>query len=98
MILRGATFKKKKLNQKHLKSLKKPTWADLGVTDVETKLADVMRSFDAAHPEKSVNALASIYASLAKIKDAYWREEKQKQCKHMTLALENIEGVYSMTK
>ena len=66
--------------------LASPTWSDLGVGEIKEMINTLNSTFDAEHPEKSINILAGIYNTLNHVKDDYWRELKQNQCKELIFA------------
>ena len=95
-IQRGETFEYfrplvGKALYKGIESIDKPDWKTLGVPQIEKMLAIVQANFNPNQPEKSLPALAEIYNELSKIKDAYWREQKQAQCRQM---LVDCAGLY----
>ena len=45
-------------------------------TEIEKLVSNIEKSFDPSHPEKSVPALVSLYTTVEKLPDGYWRNKK----------------------
>ncbi|GAA4924329.1 PIG-L family deacetylase [Mucilaginibacter defluvii] len=67
------------------------TWARVKApAEINTAITAIQKNFNPVHPELSVNALVDLLVRVEGISDAYWRNEKVKQVKHLIAACSGL--------
>lgn len=75
---------------KGLASLQVPNWKNLGAPKVPELLAEVHKTFNPKHPEKSVQKLVAIYTLLDKLVDSPIKKEKKEQLAEIIVACSGV--------
>jgi hypothetical protein len=61
------------------------TWARTGSSDIPSQVDNILRTYNFEYPENSVPALVSLYQSIQRLPQQYWREKKLEEVKKLIM-------------
>jgi LmbE family N-acetylglucosaminyl deacetylase len=66
------------------------TWQRTGDVEITSQVNNILQAYDFEHPEKSAPALVSLYQTIQKIPDQYWKRQKLQEVKNLIAACSGL--------